>query len=425
MLDQTEAAPSADTRSSLRRRYADIRAATEALAAPLSPEDQTIQSMPDASPAKWHRAHTTWFFETFLLQPHLNGYQPFDPAFGYVFNSYYEAVGPRHPRPSRGVLSRPGAAAVAAYRAHVDAAMDGLLTSCTEATAELVEMGLQHEQQHQELLLTDIKHAFSCSPIFPAYATAPAPRTVTSIAPVEWWPLEPGIHDIGHQPASGDGSFCFDNERPVHQALIQPSAVADRPVSNAEFRAFIADGGYRRPELWLSEGWSTVQSQAWQAPAYWQRAGDGWDVFTLHGVLPLRDDEPVCHVSFYEAAAYAEWAGCRLPTEFEWEVAARSHRAQPPELPPLPTARLHPAPLRPGIQQDVWEWTASAYLPYPGYHPAPGALGEYNGKFMMNQMVLRGRSCATAPGHSRPSYRNFFPPHARWQFAGFRLAKDV
>jgi ergothioneine biosynthesis protein EgtB len=416
MLNQTETAASADTNALLRHRYAQVRAATEALAAPLSAEDQTIQSMPDASPAKWHRAHTTWFFETFLLKPNLPGYQEFDPAFGYVFNSYYEAVGPRHPRPARGVLSRPGIAAVAAYRAHVDAAMDRLLGTCTGRVADLVEMGLQHEQQHQELLLTDIKHAFSCSPIFPAYAQPHESAQISALSPVAWWPLDPGIHRLGHQAST----FCFDNERPVHQALIQPSAIADRPVSNAEFRAFIADGGYRRADLWLSEGWSIVQSQAWQAPAYWHQDGDAWQVFTLHGMQPLRDDEPVCHVSFYEAAAYAEWAGARLPTEFEWEVAARSHPAVAVE-----ELRLHPAPLRPGIQQDVWEWTASAYLPYPGYHPETGALGEYNGKFMMNQMVLRGRSCATAPGHSRPSYRNFFPPHARWQFAGFRLAKDI
>ncbi len=419
MLNQTDTAPSADARSPLRRRYAQIRAATEALAAPLSPEDQTIQSMPDASPAKWHRAHTTWFFETFLLQQHLPGYTVFDPAFNYVFNSYYEAVGPRHPRPARGVLSRPGIAAVAAYRAHVDAAMDRLLALCSDAVADLVEMGLQHEQQHQELLLTDIKHAFSCSPIFPAYVPA-SPRASTAVPSLGWWPLEPGIHHIGHQPSGPGGAFCFDNELPHHRALIQPSAIADRPVSNGEFRAFIADGGYRRAELWLSEGWSTVQSQGWQSPAYWQADGDGWQVFTLHGLLPLRDDEPVCHVSFYEAAAYAEWSGQRLPTEFEWEVAARRYAS-----PAAEQLRVHPAPLRPGIEQEVWEWTGSAYLPYPGYRPEPGALGEYNGKFMMNQMVLRGRSCATAPGHSRPSYRNFFPPHARWQFTGFRLAKDI
>ncbi len=423
MLNQTDTAPSAVARSQLRSRYAKVRAATEALAAPLSAEDQTIQSMPDASPAKWHRAHTTWFFETFLLKPHLPGYTVFDPAFNYVFNSYYEAVGPRHPRPARGVLSRPGIAAIAAYRTHVDAAMDRLLAQCTDDVADLLEMGLQHEQQHQELLLTDIKHALSCSPIFPAYSPA-SPRTETDVPPLGWWALEPGVHMIGHQAShrsDGTGnSFCFDNELPRHQALIQPSAIADRPVSNGEFRAFIADGGYRRTELWLSEGWSIVQSQGWQSPAYWHEDANGWQVFTLQGLQPLHDDEPVCHVSFFEAAAYAEWAGCRLPTEFEWEIAARDHAVPAPEQ-----LRLHPAPLRPGILQDVWEWTASAYLPYPGYRPEPGALGEYNGKFMINQMVLRGRSCATAPGHSRPSYRNFFPPHARWQFTGIRLAKDV
>jgi len=391
------------------------------LAAPLSAEDQTIQSMPDASPAKWHRAHTTWFFETFLLKPHLPGYRVFDPAFDYVFNSYYEAVGPRHPRPSRGILSRPGAAAVGEYRHHVDAAMLRLLDGCSEAVENLAIMGLHHEQQHQELLLTDIKHAFSLSPLAPVYLPAPAPAPAR--APVQVlprpgvWRIPGGIHQIGHRHPS----FAFDNEGPAHPALLRDCEIADRPVSNAEFQAFIDDGGYRRASLWLSEGWAMAQAAQWDAPFYWQPGADGWDTYTLHGLLPVQDDEPVCHLSFYEAAAYAEWAGGRLPTEFEWEVAAHLH----PDETARPGRQPHPRPLRPGIRQDVWEWTASPYSPYPGYRPAAGALGEYNGKFMINQMVLRGRSCATALGHDRPTYRNFFPPSARWQFSGFRLARDV
>ena len=412
--------PPTSARPQLRAHYQAVRDDTERLAAPLSAEDQTVQSMPDASPTKWHRAHTTWFFETFLLQPHLPGYEVFDPAFNYVFNSYYEAVGPRHPRPSRGVLSRPGIAAVAAYRAHVDAAMHRLLANCPDPVADLITMGLHHEQQHQELLLTDIKHALASSPLLPAY-TPRSPTSDDTPPPLAWWPLEPGIHPIGHQPPPGAPTFCFDNELPVHDALIRPVAIADRLVSNAEYRAFMDDGGYRRVELWLSEGWSLLQSEGWQAPAYWQPSAAGWTAYTLHGLEPVRDNEPVCHVSWFEAAAYAEWAGHRLPTEFEWEVAARQHGTPATPEP----ARPHPRALQPGIHQDAWEWTASAYLPYPGYRPEPGALGEYNGKFMMNQMVLRGRSCATAPGHDRPSYRNFFPPSARWQFTGIRLARDL
>ncbi|WP_169742757.1 ergothioneine biosynthesis protein EgtB [Muricoccus aerilatus] len=398
-----------------------VRRETEELAAPLSPEDQTVQSMPDASPAKWHRAHTTWFFETFVLAPHLAGYAIFDPAFGYVFNSYYEAVGPRHPRPSRGMLSRPGVAEVAAYRAHVDAAMERLLAAGDEAVAALAVMGLHHEQQHQELLLTDIKHAFSLSPLHPAYLPPPAPPSA-SATPMGWWLAEGGIHTVGYEPSGAALDFAFDNEGPRHEVLLRDHALADRPVSNGEFRAFMEDGGYRKPALWLSEGWALAQSAGWEAPGYWQRLDGEWHVMTLHGLMPVHDDEPVAHVSFYEAAAYAEWAGKRLPTEFEWEVAAQRHAGTGQ---PAGGARPHPRPLLTGIRQDVWEWTASPYSPYPGYRPQPGALGEYNGKFMINQMVLRGRSCATAEGHDRPSYRNFFPPQARWQFSGFRLAEDA
>lgn len=398
--------------------YGRVRGRTEALAAPLSAEDQTVQSMADASPTKWHRAHTTWFFETFLLKPYLPNYREFDESYGYLFNSYYEAVGPRHPRPSRGVLSRPGVAEVLAYRSHVDRAMSDLLSSSEEpALADLVTLGLHHEQQHQELLLTDIKHAFSASPLAPVYLPAASPAPPETLAPMGWIRLETGIHTIGHD---GRG-FAFDNEGPAHEVLLQGFSLADRPVSNGEFLAFIEDEGYKRPELWLSDGWATVQMQGWEAPGYWKRGEEGWSVYTLNGQVPIRLDEPVCHVSYYEAAAYAEWAGRRLPTEFEWEAAARLLSGGAPDLPDLQT---HVRPLAPGFHQDVWEWTASAYAPYPGYRPLEGALGEYNGKFMINQMVLRGRSCATPPGHERLSYRNFFPPQARWQFSGFRLAGE-
>jgi ergothioneine biosynthesis protein EgtB len=400
--------------------YRAVRRDTERLAAPLSAEDQTIQSMPDASPTKWHRAHMTWFFETFLLIPHLPGYRVFDSAFGYIFNSYYVAVGPRHPRPSRGLLSRPGVEAVSAYRAHVDAAMERLLESCDQAVADLVVMGLHHEQQHQELLLTDIKHAFSASPIFPAYAPEAPAAPAAPPPPMGWWTVGGGIYRAGYDPNT-DGGFSFDNERPAHDALLRPVAISDRPVSNGEYRAFMADGGYERPNLWLSEGWATAQGSGWSAPGYWQPDGADWKVFTLHGLQPVRDDEPVTHVSYFEAAAFAEWAGRRLPTEFEWEVAARQYY-RPGAVADGP--RTHPRPLAAGVRQDVWEWTSSPYAPYPGYRPEEGALGEYNGKFMINQMVLRGRSCATPPGHDRLSYRNFFPPSGRWQFSGFRLAED-
>lgn len=415
MLDDTT------DRTPLRERFCQVRDETEALAAPLSAEDQTIQSMPDASPTKWHRAHTTWFFETFLLKPLLPGYEQFHPDFAYIFNSYYVAAGPRHPRPNRGLLSRPGVTDVAAYRAHVDAAMQRLLDTDRADVATLVRTGLHHEQQHQELLITDIKHAFFQSPLFPAYAPEPPAHAALPSAPPGWLDVPAGLHQVGVGAGTAMPDFHFDNEGPTHTTFLPGCRLADRSVSNGEYRAFIRDGGYTRPELWLSDGWAACQHGNWDAPGYWLHHGGEWQTYTLHGLRPVRDDEPVTHVSFYEAAAYAEWAGHRLPTEFEWEVAARLH----PSTPAPSGNRLHPAPLHPGIRQDVWEWTGSAYLPYPRYRAEPGVLGEYNGKFMVNQMVLRGRSCATAAGHDRPSYRNFFPAASRWQFSGIRLAADV
>lgn len=415
MLDDTT------DRAPLRERFRQVRDETEALAAPLSAEDQTIQSMPDASPTKWHRAHTTWFFETFLLKPLLSGYEQFHPDFAYIFNSYYVAAGPRHPRPNRGLLSRPGVTDVAAYRAHVDAAMQRLLDTDRVDVATLVRTGLHHEQQHQELLITDIKHAFFQSPLFPAYAPEPPAHAALPSASPGWLDVPAGLHQVGVGAGTAMPDFHFDNEGPTHTTFLPGCRLADRSVSNGEYRAFIRDGGYTRPELWLSDGWAACQHGNWDAPGYWLHHGGEWQTYTLYGLRPVRDDEPVTHVSFYEAAAYAEWAGHRLPTEFEWEVAARLH----PSTPAPSGNRLHPAPLHPGIRQDVWEWTGSAYLPYPGYRAEPGALGEYNGKFMVNQMVLRGRSCATAAGHDRPSYRNFFPAASRWQFSGIRLAADA
>jgi ergothioneine biosynthesis protein EgtB len=402
-------------------RFRRVRRQTEALAESLSPEDQTVQSMPDASPTKWHLAHTTWFFETFLLKPQLPTYRPFDPAYEYLFNSYYEAVGPRYPRPQRGMITRPGVDEILAYRRHVTEAMAALVESNRSNSTDLIELGLNHEQQHQELILMDIKHALSLNPLFPAYAAERAPATEG--APLGWIDFEGGLVETGH---AGEG-FAFDNEGPRHRSWVDPFALATRLVTCGEYQAFIDGGGYRRPEFWLSAGWDLVRQRGWQAPLYWHEDS----VFTLGGLRPRRPEEPVCHVSFYEAAAYAKWAGKRLPREEEWELAAID-AAPPIEIVcgnMLDDGHLHPAPAHgEGLVQmigDVWEWTASPYVAYPGFREPPGAIGEYNGKFMANQMVLRGGCAATPRDHIRATYRNFFPPDARWMFGGIRLAEDL
>ena len=417
--------------AALSARLAGVRAMTLSLAAPLSVEDCAVQSMPDASPTKWHLAHTSWFFETFVLEPYLAGYVSFDPAYRVLFNSYYVAVGDRHPRPRRGLLTRPSLADVRRYRAHVDAALDRLLCrpgGPPAAALGLIELGIQHEQQHQELILTDIQHALSCNPLYPVYLP-PGPASPATAAEPRWLGFDGGIVRIGH---GGDG-FCFDNEQPAHDVLLLPFELASHPVTQGEFVAFIDDGGYRRPELWLSLGWDTRTAQGWEAPLYWLRSDDRWRRFTLHGVAELDERAPVAHLSYFEADAYARWRGARLPTEAEWEWAARQAGGDPASDDSgnfLESAHLTPraalpsaAPMRQAYG-DVWEWTASAHAPYPGYRPAAGAVGEYNGKFMCGQYVLRGGSCATPRGHIRASYRNFFPPEARWQFSGLRLARD-
>jgi ergothioneine biosynthesis protein EgtB len=401
--------------STLVDRFTGVRALTEQLAAPLSAEDQTAQSMPDASPTKWHRAHTSWFFEEFVLCG--DSYEPFDASYRYLFNSYYEAVGPRHPRPERGLVTRPGIEEIRRYREHVDAAVHQLLGSgLSDQTAELLLLGTHHEQQHQELLVMDAKHLLSRHAFGPAVLTRPEEADVASV-PLGWQAVAGGLHAVGHD---GEG-FAFDNEGPRHLAYLEDFEIASRAVTVEDWRAFMDDGGYRRPDLWLSDGWRTLQNLGWRSPEYWWDVDGTWMVFTTAGVRPLRRGEPVCHVSFYEADAYARWAGARLPTEFEWEVAARGVADRRGQL--LDIDRLHPGLAGEHMIGDVWEWTSSAYLPYPGFRPAAGAVGEYNGKFMSDQHVLRGASCATPAGHERVSYRNFFPAPARWAFSGLRLAR--
>jgi ergothioneine biosynthesis protein EgtB len=402
----TTAATPAPNGSALRAAYLETRARTEMLAADLSAEDQCVQSMPDASPAKWHRAHTTWFFETFIALPHIAGYTAFDPRFQMLFNSYYQAVGARHPRPARGLLTRPDADEVCRYRCAVDQAMLDALDLLPPAAIALVELGLQHEQQHQELLVTDILHAFAQNPLAPACLPGWT-EPVGEADPTRMIEMEGGIAGLGARTADG---FAFDNEMPHHRVLLQPYRLASRLVRNSEFAAFIADGGYRTPSLWMSDGWDRAQQEGWSAPLYWRQEehGAAWQQMTPGGVRALDPDAPLRHVSWYEADAFARWAGCRLPTEAELETAQTSATCGCTEF-----------------TGHVWQWTGSAYLPYPGFRAAPGAVGEYNGKFMINQMVLRGGASITAPGHARPSYRNFFPPEKRWQFTGLRLAADA
>ena len=415
--------------------YRRVRATTLAMVDDLSPEDCQVQSMPDASPVKWHLAHLTWFFETFVLEPAAGeAHVPFDPAFRTLFNSYYVGVGDRHPRAERGLISRPSLSRVLAYRGAVDARMDTLLdrTPLDAAMLDVVELGLHHEHQHQELILTDLKHHLWKNPLRPAYRDAPPivpPTTPAAAATATTFVERPeGIAQIG---AEANG-FSFDNERPRHRVWLAPFAIATAPVTCGEYRRFIDDGAYARHELWLADGWDACQRDGWTAPLYWERADDGsWNVFTLNGLRPVVDDEPVVHVSYYEAEAYARWAGGRLPTEAEWECVAAQHPASLDDAHLYDGVHVHPRPHdrvdsgSPQLHGDVWQWTQSAYLPYPGFRPEAGAVGEYNGKFMINQMVLRGGSCATPAGHLRSSYRNFFPPQTRWQFSGIRLARDL
>ena len=408
------------------KRYALVRERTHRLCEPLVTEDFVVQTMEDVSPTKWHLAHTSWFFETFVLKPHLPGYAPFHEDYAYLFNSYYVQAGERHCRDRRGYLSRPTVTEVIAYRRHVDRHMELLFETVPaekeEALQNLVEIGLHHEQQHQELILTDIKHVLSVNPLRPVYL----PRTSEVAGPLPdlaWVAFDEGLYEVGHQ---GEG-FAFDNESPRHRTYLNGFKLANRLVTCGEYLAFMEDGGYERPELWLSMGWATVQERQWTEPFYWQKRDHRWYVFTLAGEREVDPDEPVCHPSYFEADAYARWAGARLPTEEEWEVAAAS---VPVHGNFVDDETFHPGQATEGegllqMYGDVWEWMRSQYEPYPGYRPLPGALGEYNGKFMCNQFVLRGGSCATSRSHIRPTYRNFFPPDACWQFTGFRLAQDA
>ncbi|PWB89754.1 ergothioneine biosynthesis protein EgtB [Methylocystis sp. MitZ-2018] len=419
---------SASAHSAMSDRLFETRRLSIELAAPLSAEDMVVQAMEDASPTKWHLAHTTWFFETFVLTPYLNDYQLFDEAFNYCFNSYYEHLGARQPRPKRGLLTRPSLDRVLAYRQHVDLALAQLLAEQPEAPPALIhtlEVGINHEQQHQELMLTDILSLFAASPLKPAYRP-PQPRSVPALSePLRWIDFAGGVYQVGHE---GKG-FAWDNEGPRHDALLRPFRLADRLVTNREWLAFVADGGYETATLWLSDGWAAIGRENWHSPLYWESRDGEWFEMSLEGLQPLSLDAPVAHVSYYEADAFARWSGKRLPTEFEWEVAAAT---APKQGNFLGTAALRPRPVEAepdcSLRQmfgDVWEWTQSAYLPYPGYRAPEGALGEYNGKFMVGQHVLRGGSCVTPQDHIRPSYRNFFYPHQRWQFLGLRLASEV
>src|SRR5216683_1197821 len=425
----TQVLDSDTDRQALAERYQQVRQATEALSAPLAVEDYVIQSMPDCSPTKWHLAHVSWFFETFLLKPSVAQYRPLNPEYAYLFNSYYNAAGDKYPRPQRGLISRPTVDEVYQYRRHVDEHVLDLLECATEEdlrnVAPIVTLGLNHEQQHQELIVTDLKHMLSHNPLHPVYVQR-SPDPAVDPAPTSWSEFPEGVYWIGHEGSD----FAFDNEEARHREFIQSFSLAARVVTNAEYLSFMQDGGYERPEFWLSMGWATVQQERWRAPLYWQEDDGAWWQYTLSGLRQVDPAEPVTHVSYFEADAYARWADARLPTEAQWEVAAMT---VPIDGNFVESGRFHPQPLNStadntGLAQvfgDVWEWTQSSYSPYPGFRIAPGALGEYNGKFMCNQYVLRGGSCATPRSHIRPTYRNFFPPEARWQFSGVRLAQDA
>ncbi|MCH2187227.1 ergothioneine biosynthesis protein EgtB [Myxococcota bacterium] len=419
---------SPDPRQRIIEAFWAVRNQTEALTAGLEPEDCGAQSMPDCSPAKWHMAHTTWFFETFLLGPHAKSYKLFHPQFSFLFNSYYNGIGERQARHQRGLLTRPSLKDVLAYRSHVNASVTDFIETIEptnlEGIGEIIELGIHHEQQHQELILTDLKHLFSQNALAPAYRSALAPEA-SSTSPLGWTPIPEGLHWIG----AGPSGFHFDNETPAHRVFIEEGLIADRLITNGEYRSFIEDGGYTTPELWLDTGWATVQREGWTKPLYWRGGPGDYRIFTLAGEQAIQDHEPVAHVSFLEAEAFARWAGARLPSEGEWEMTCGQ---TPIEGNFVESGRFHPTAVGPALTPaprqaygDLWEWTRSSYGPYPGYQPEAGALGEYNGKFMCDQMVLRGGSCASSASHLRPSYRNFFYPPDRWQFSGIRLAKDA
>jgi ergothioneine biosynthesis protein EgtB len=408
----------------LTERFIATRRYTDWLCEPLAVEDFVVQAMPDASPTRWHLAHSTWFFETFVLAAADPAYKPHSPEFAYLFNSYYNTVGEQFPRAQRGLLTRPTVAEVFAYRKAVNESMIDLLTSpVSKELSAVIELGIQHEQQHQELILTDLKYLLSCNPLAPVYRPAPSHESTRAPRPARWKPFLGGLASIGH-----DGeSFHFDNERPRHQVFLQPFELQDRLVTSGEYLEFMQDRGYQRPELWLSLGWATIKQQGWTAPLYWSQKNGEWSEFTLNGVRPLRLHDPATHISYFEADAFARWRDARLPTEAEWEVAAAQSAL---ELNSTETPHFHPASHHDRTGEvaqlfgETWQWTQSPYVPYPGYAPPAGALGEYNGKFMCSQYVLRGGSCATPVGHSRVTYRNFFPPETRWQFSGIRLARD-
>lgn len=428
-------------REALLDRFARTRRFTEELVEPLSPEDCVIQTMTETSPTKWHLAHTTWFFERFILQDYATNYQPFCKPYYFLFNSYYNTIGPQHCRPNRGLLSRPTVDEVATYRDEIDTRLRGFVEACDadtfNAIQPLIHIGIQHEQQHQELIVTDIKHTLSTNPLLPAMhdrGERDDNAANTSVKAMTWQAMDAGVYDVGCDLSQEPHAWAFDNETPKHRVFLEPYELATRPVTNGEYVQFIEAGGYEQPEIWLSMGLATVKEQGWTHPIYWYRDDDGhWMQYTLWGPRRLAMDEPVCHVSYYEADAYARWAGARLPSEFEWEAAACKHGGDVTLGHYSDSLALHPRRFEAaasatnglfvGLFGDAWEWTSSSYGPYPGYEPLPGALGEYNGKFMCNQYVLRGGSCATPAGHLRVTYRNFFPPESRWQFAGIRLAR--